>query len=506
MHNFDNIIDFKLIRKWLLIITAYFFCGYAFKSYFSYFTLLLFFYFLLYRRYDYQLYLLILWIYINEYFNGIGYLPENPITINTSPFLAIILVLTFFQEWRQIIFDSLSNKIFIAQVIFGLIILFSTLVHEVSVFKILRFFFYYIVYIVILVSKFDIVTYKKLFNQIFAIGFFQIPIAWAQYLQIVPAPRIRDASASYVDAYIQLFLDDAACGTFGPASSPDLSLFLTFLAFIFLINFIITKKYIYLFSGMFLLMQYIVVDSKTVLGISGLIGFLIVVLSTRIRQYLIRVINFKIIIVAILFSAGFYISIKSYYERGLYDNNESQLGDIEEMLEFSKRTVGIHIAEWGKIQGFYHVKELQKKSGGDVNIFFGFGLGESWYREIIANKTYFRFFLRGYANHFLDTSSTMISLMAETGVLGLIMFIIIYLIILRNIPKYSTRFDIIKAYHFILPAFIIGILVYSFINKELKTNDASIITFWIFLALNRKINAFEIAEEDSSLKIKDSVE
>lgn len=491
MHVFKEIIDFKVVRNWFLVVIAYFLCGYATRAYFGFFTLFLFFYLYYSKKYEYMLYLLILWIYIYEYFNGIRYLPENSVTINITPFLGVVIIAIHMLGWKGLFYEKFYRKIIYAHIVFITFILLSNIINGIGLLKLLRFFTYFILFLAISISNFEIGVYRKIYNQIIAIGLFQIPIAMAQYLKILPAPKIRDLSISHMEVDIQLHLDDAACGTFGPASSPDLSLFLTFLSFLFIIQFIISKKYIFLYIGIFLLLQYVVVDSKTVLGITILIGSLIFLINKNLRDKLLKIINFKILLIVVVFSAGFYISIKKYYERGLYEDNESKLEDIQYMLDFTKDVVVTHIDEWGKIKGFTHVAKLQEKKGGIKNVIFGFGSGETWYRSVIQKKTYHRFFIGGYANHFLDTSSTMITLFAEIGIVGLLLFILIFLVLLKSFPFYKSNFVLLNAYQYLLPAFVLGILVYSFINKELRVNDTSIITFWFFLALSMKFKFHE---------------
>lgn len=488
MKDVDDIISLKHIMQWFLIIVAYFIFGYITRGYFNYFTLIAFAFFYIRKKYEYLVYLTILWLYIYEYFNGIRMLSEKPEVINVTLFFSVFLILIFKNNFQELKGDKFLTYTLVNHLLLLAILIISIILNNVSPLKIGRFVLYFLLFLVILLSRFDFSVYKNIIDLIFAIGVFQIPIAFAQYLQYLPAPSIRNQDISFADVDIQLLLDDVACGTFGPASSPDLSLFLSFLAFILFIHYFRTKNTYFLIAGFFLLLQYTIVDSKTVLGVSILILFLIIVLNKWIRETLAFVLNFKMLLLVFGIGAAFYFSIISYYSRGYDHSGQSRLGSINEMLTFTKKAASSYLPQWGKIKGFKHVAEIQKINGVPMNNYFGLGIGEVWYRPIVKQKTYYRFFLRGYANHFLDTSSTLISLFAEIGIIGLVMFMVIYFTVYRQYHFETEKVSFTKSLRSIVRPMILGFLIYAFINKELKITDISIQTFWIFLAINYKLS------------------
>lgn len=488
------IIDYKFIGKWLIIITTYFLLGHAMKNYLGYFTIVIFLFFYTQKLYTHQIYLLFIWFFIYEYFIGVGLLHSSgPDVSSATTFFALFTI--FINSKR--LGESLNNKhirsLLYLHFLLFLCLLISFIINNYKPLRLIRFFDYFLIFISILSTNFKLRDYGNMVNLLFAIGIFQIPVTFAQYYRLVPAPTVNPVTNRLGSSLHETGLDDIACGTFGAISSPDLSLFLSLLALILFIYGLKMRKLIYYVMSVFLLLQYTIVDSKTVLFVFIIIAFLTILLTPSYRYYLLKTISFKTIIIVSIIIVGFYFSIINFYEKGYSESRGSELNNVTNVSKKSFQLVTKYFWEWGKIQGFKYVRELQNKEGGNLNTLFGMGIGEYSLeqRQSVSMKTNYNFLINGFFNNFVKGESTLIVLFATIGIIGLILVFLIYIRLYKLFAHNTLNDHFTSSIYLIGRSFIIGCLLYSFLHFAFNLNGKSITLFWIFIAITHKMQTIK---------------
>lgn len=489
MNKNNELIELRLIALFIPIVAVYFFFGYILKSYFGYFTILLFIFFYIQKQYNFQLYMVILWLFIHKYFIGLRILKDSPDVTTGLTLFCIFLIFINSNNFKNLIKSRFVKEQIFLHILLAICLILSYTFNHYKILRIPRFFNYFFLFLAILSTNFPYSEYKKILNLIFAIGVFQIPIAFAQYLQIIPAPVMIQTAQNFSYKEHKPDLDDAACGTFGGAQSPDLSFFLSILAIILFLHFLNTKKTSYIFISFFLLLQYLIIDSKTVLFIALVISFFIFFLNRTVFSTLKRVVNIKVLIIITSFFLFSYVALKNYYEKGYTASDANRFEKITQLVTRSVNLVFTNFSDWGKIKGFKHAYILQKRQS-SYHLVFGSGLGGYTFENQgihLRQKTNHKFSIKGFFNNFVDSNSTLIILMIDLGMIGFSILILINGFVYFKFGNLGYPNDFYNIVKVLIKPLIFGVLLYSFIHRAFSIETLTNFLIWILLALSIKL-------------------
>jgi hypothetical protein len=95
-------------------------------------------------------------------------------------------------------------------------------------------------------------------------------------------------------------------------------------------------------------------------------------------------------------------------------------------------------------------------------------------------------YILDYSNSLINNHSTLITIFAETGLLGLILLLLIYINLGINFLKLKFQTAYFKNLKFIFKPFMFGLLIFVFVYGSLAIYSEVIITIWIFIALALK--------------------
>jgi len=492
----ESILDFKLIKRWCLVFAAFWAAGFLFKAYYTFFIFGIFFWLYIEKKFHYQLYLLIIWIFIERFFQGIRYLdPTDTINIYGTSGMLLFLLFINMNNFSKIYFTKGYSIFLVSLGIIILSLIISFLIYGYNPLRIIGLLVCQLLFVLIIIYPKRDNFVKDLINLIISIALFQIPVALMQYLNIIQRSYLLEGNTIR-----EAFADDAASGTFGSGASPDLSLFLTFFSFIFLLIFIRVEKIIFLLLGLFLLSQYFMADSKTPLFISGLVLVFIFFKEGNVFYDFIKMLNFKRVLIISSFLILGWISINYFYNKMYEYRNMNQ---TKEMVSSSVKNVFLNVKSWGKIQGFAQVTKLHRSKEGALSILFGLGPHE-YTEELMyrVNRTLDRRLTRGgFANNFINNDSSLIWYYAEIGIIGLLGLILLHISMIRMFFSMDNKSEFFLTVSKIIGPFLLGLIIFAFIHPALAIDDLTLLTIWVLAALKLKLNLDEKMQSIELLKM-----
>lgn len=328
--------------------------------------------------------------------------------------------------------------------------------------------------------------FKSGLGLLISLAIIQVVIAYLQVFGHIPPPSIK---LNLGDGEVMDWtsgLDDMASGTFGAMQSPDTSWFQTLIFGLCLTFSIIGRSYKFLFLGFLVMIQYTLVDSKTMLGVT--IIFISIYLVFLIRNKIVQNRRLKYVFVTIItitiFGFIFMQLWQNYYK--YYDQQVTRKTGFDTVQKYSVSTfnrVVEHINEWGKIRGFQNVLTVQSDESWMKTI-VGFGPGNYLYETKITKVLALDTPLMKM-NNFTRSWSGLLTTLAEVGILGFIIVLLIYSDVYGQINRsgkvyYSLDFRLLSIY---LTSFIFGSLLCAFIYTTIKTHSKSIFGFWLITLL-----------------------
>lgn len=490
MSDLSCIVNFKSIYRWLVVITIYWISGYILKSAFGLITLAVFIAFYFINKFDFQVYILILWMFIHKYFIGVLYISDEGIVLYNSSIFCLFLIVIFSKQLPAYISNQFNRVLLINSGLFFIVLILSFFLNNYNILRLLNVLLFILLFLALSLSNFNRETYFNLVNLILAIGIFQIPISALQFLGVLPPPfNFSSGTLSGID--------DAACGTFGSSASPDLSLFLSFLFVILFILFFKTHNYRYIILGFFYLIHYTLVDSKTILFVLILMVCLAFLLDRSLRSSLNFLFTRKSIFILTLATLLIVFGMKRYYDRSFAElGRDSDF--YKEYVKQSSRMALTNLSEWGKIKGFKDVYTSNSYRNKLTNI-LGRGYGEFDWAGFHGTQKYMSYRLRidNYINSFLNNRSSLIEIYANVGIAGLFTLLLIYFGIYKHIGSIRDQvsaYSEIDAFSLAFKPFLIGCLVLSFIYVSWTENALATLEFWIILAIYEKIRTLENEE------------
>jgi hypothetical protein len=330
----------------------------------------------------------------------------------------------------------------------------------------------FLIYFILSSKQLTLIQLKQLLNLFIAVAVFQTAISFLQLYEIIPLPKrvVGDSFGGQVEFITGL--DDAAYGTFN--SSYVLSWFQSLISFLLFIVWAINKKNKYLFFSFLIIIQYITVDSKTVLAVT----------LAMVLYFVLFVINknaiFRINLQKIFFLLFFLFLISfsvSYGLNNYYNNNLSGTEDAKEIVTKSSNIVINKWTEWGKIRGFQYVYDDFIEEG-NLEVIWGYGLesykynGKMGYIERKDTQLM-------QLNNATRSRSGLITHFAQSGILGFILLFSSIILWYKYNLKNNTSTDVALVLKVLLKIF----LFFSFFVSFLYALDFSTMVILCFFAI-----------------------
>lgn len=476
----------KLIVYWLLIIIAFSLTIFLLKDISAYLFIVILLYFILSGKISYIGYFIVLWIFLNRFFYGLGYLSLDTISLTTK--LIYIIILFYFLFDKQLVQSFNKSNFFLRISILSIILLFhligSFIVNRFNGLRIIDYYDFYFLFLFFYVIIIDEDYLENLLYLLLVISVLQIPIAILQSRFIIPPASIAGTSGQEVWA---ARLDDAASGTFGPAASASLSWFLSFVFMCFFAIGLYKKSNIILIFSLYFLIQYAVIDSKTTLFMTLLLIIAYFIYTryskTKLKTDRHFVLNAALILLA--FSILFALSWTLYYknlsnEKGFRNRNVNRVG-LSYMTAFER--LSSSLSNYGKITGYKYVYDVLQRED-PIKVFIGCGINEyNFSKSGRALKVQSKLNPILRFNNALNTRSAWITYFAETGIIGLFLILFLHFELFRF--YYINKFDsfLAESVRQIIVPFIILTVFYGFIYLEHTHNSFVMKTIWILTAL-----------------------
>jgi len=321
---------------------------------------------------------------------------------------------------------------------------------------------------------------KSLINLLLAVAIIEIIVSFLQLNGVISRDVMLMETGTGSTYLWKGGLDDVASGTFGPANSPDLSWFEATIS-IFLFAFGITiKRTGYVILSLFPLLHFVLVDSKTILGITILMYFLLFYTIIRTKKGIeinmgkLSVIGSIVIIFVFVFING----LNFYYK----SNNLYYAG--KSPLEYTWRSIDRivkHLPEWGKIRGFgYITNDFLNED--PLEVLFGYGTD----RYSLNNKMGF---IESHDtkmmkyNNITRSRSSLIYMYARFGLIAFVAAFITFYYYFQFIKsKYLASPYGFSLKLILKPMFLCSLLL-AFLYNSISPGAISLISFFILVNL-----------------------
>ena len=421
-----DFLDYKIVIKYLLLFTFLLFAGNYFKDFvgitISFFVLL----FVLTGNLYKSIELYLIWLFSYGFYLGQGYLTIEVLSkyvVKPSFLLFIIFSLSF----TKIPAELKKTKFIFVWILFLLITILSAIFHKQSVLVIITLSSFYILYLILSARLFTVYQYKKILNIFIATAIMQTIVSFLQISQMIsPSTTILDDGSGGKYEWAA-GLDDVASGTFGPVSSHIVSWYAAIIALLSILIWTITKKKKYIVVACLTFIQFAMVDSKIIMGVTILMMLYLLYFLNRHRRVFQLNIHRLIFLIIIVCGIGFglFKGWDHYYKYISDSGGDKSMRGLQNVYEkqiLSKKTLFEYLPQWGKIQGFRSVFEDFMESD-LLGIIWGYGIQGFSYNEkgnYILNKD--TPIMR--INNFTNSRYSLIDQFAQSGLIGFTLFFI----------------------------------------------------------------------------------
>ncbi|MCC7303407.1 MAG: hypothetical protein IT233_12275 [Bacteroidia bacterium] len=450
------------------LIASYLLFGYIFRDFIAIFSSIIFIFLLITKKTEYLLLFLGIVFCCVNFFVGQNYIQESTLTkvlINPKLFLFIVLIAKSRVGWYVRRFD----KMLLAWTFIHITIVTLSDVYndKINLNVLLQ---PAAVYAFLILRNIHIENKTgKVIDFLVAVGIIQIVISFMQFSEIIDAPMtiMEDGEGYFLWT---AGLDDAASGTFGAACSSLTSWFCSALFLTLLAIGITISNHITVWIGLFFLMHYAFIDSKTALGVS--IAMTVFFIIRLIRKGNLKHRYYFVIPTVIIGIAIMSYAIDKYY------TSIGTKEDYKELVTKSISGVTQHYKEWGKIVGFVNITEEHLRED-PMKILLGYGRGNYRYNGNMGRIEAMDTPVMQYSN-FTRSRSSLISSYAQIGICGLISNIFLLILVIRYIKsmKFHTYYG--ASFLIVFPVIIISTIIFMFLYSGIQFND---IFFVYFLCL-----------------------
>ncbi|MDP3150333.1 MAG: hypothetical protein Q8N83_14520 [Ignavibacteria bacterium] len=373
--------------------------------------------------------------------------------------------------------ESLKNIKYIKTWLWFLFIsLLGLLYHSQMPFILITFSSYLFIYLLLLNKKITATQYKNLLNLIIAVSIMQTIVSVLQVFNVISTTRLfQDGRGGVFEE--TLGADDAAMGTF--FNSFVCSWFQSLIAVFLFLVWAVTKKIKYIVIALIVLLQYTVVDSKTVLAVTVLMFiYLLYYLSRNSSFFKLNMRKLTLIFVMTsLIILTLYAVWDKYYKS--FDTSERGAGaaKVVEIMQTSGNIVFDNISYWGKIRGFQYIYTdfLEEDY---LNLIWGYGLdGYHFNGKMSQIENMDNPIMR------LDNStrsrSGLITNFAQSGIIGFLLLLLTF----YSWYKFNVNIKINNKIDVVRKAMVKIFLLFTLLLAFLYSLSITTVVFITFIAL-----------------------
>jgi len=443
-----------------------------------------------------------LWFFSSNFFIGQSFISSGFIIdyFGKPSFLLFLITLRFFNVNTLRLIKLKFNTFFI---FFLALSLFSQIFHNQSPFAVITIGLFYFIYLIFYVKDLSIKQYKDLLNLFVSVAILQTIISYLQITQIIPATSMVMGDGAGGSFEWVAGLDDAASGTFGPGMSHIASWYAAMIGLLLLLFWIISRKVKYAFIAVFSLLQFVTVDSKTILGVTVIMMVCLMYnLYKYSRQFEIK--NSKLIGIfstSLMGGIVFLSLISLYYEYQSKQGGVTTRTDVSAVydneVKESRNLLIENIGDWGKIKGFNSIYS-DFLDDDIIQVFIGYGLQGYNYNGKMSFIESMDIPLMKL-NNLTNSRSALITQFAQSGILGFL----ILLISLYYWYKFNMYREPKSRLELAINCFLKIFLIFTFISAFVYSISFISIVFVSFSAIIAVLKRFSFANSliNSPIKI-----
>lgn len=436
-----------------------------------------------------------IWFFIYNYFTGQGFIQNEIISkFLTKP--SFLITIVFFFYMNKIPGKLFSRNFIMIWLIFLILTILSSLVHNQSPFVIFTLSAFFITFLILQARGLTFAHHKRLLNLFVAVALVQTMISFMQVTQFIapPSKMMDDGSGNQFEWVAGL--DDVASGTFGPVASHLAGWYAALISVILVLVWSVEKKGKYILIACCSFLQFATADSKIIMGVTILMIVTLLFYLFRNRTLFKIKSRRYITLLAIVFvgSLSFYIAWDTYYEYYGEKTGGSRVSlksVYKNEAQFSSDLILENLTDWGKIRGFQYV--FKDFIDSDISLlFWGYGVngynfnGKMGYIEQKGPPIM-------QLNNFTNSRSGLIKQFAVSGLLGILLFLIsIFLWARFNNQKVRNKYDLIKnsLLKIYLPFTFIAAFLYS-----IELSSIPVIAFSAIISIYLKMSEFDRQEQ-----------
>lgn len=431
------------------------------------------------RKMEYGLYLMSAIIPFQYFFTNyyLGFLPRTFVWIDEI-ILVILLVITLANliiRRTGPSFSSVDTAVlcfFILAIISSIFNLVNPMVALSGMRSFLQF---YLLYFIIKNNSFTKKFYKNLITLLFFSFLIQIPVAIYQFISWRPI-YYNKLTHAFVNQW-DLSFYDAVVGTFGKGAANNFGYLLIMIIFILLGIYFLLKTKKYLWFALSLILPLILTQARGAYFL--FVGIFLLTFRDAIIKHLQRF--FFIIIVLIIFSSGLFYS---YFKYSGYDFNK--FFGIKNLYE---QQWDISPSSSGRLAGIKVAHDVITEGSYNLLIGVGPGMFSSTAGVALSSPLYIAT-VKKLNSHRCITENDIVPLMTEYGYVGLLLFILVVLMMLKE--NYVIYFKTKSKY---LKAITYGgrglLMTFLFAGIFVQVYEVQYISFYVWLYLGFMQNLFE---------------
>lgn len=475
----DQFISYPSIVFYVILFGMILGVGAVLKNAIGILSFTIFIYLLLLNKKDELILFLILWLYLYSFFVGQGWITNNLVAkyfIKGQLYVLIAFLFYFKEKWIQF---ELNKKLVIWASLFLSIAIVSDISHSTLNPNFVNEVYFIGLFLLILNIPHGKYFEKKVINLLIAMAILQVIISFLQVNQYI-SPPIKEMNTITGQKFLWVAgLDDVASGTFGAVASNVTSWFETIMMLIFFSYGILQRKIGIAILALLFLLQYTTVDSKTALGVTIIVVFFLLK-KLKLLNF-IRLKNFIVLLFIVIFTIIISMQLEDYYNKSFGQEIDRPLS----LITKSSAIVWSNVLQWGKFAGFINIsKDFIKYN--PTNFLTGYGrdnfnIDDNSGRIESMDSPIMKL------NNITRSRSSLIGIYGKLGLPGLMMLLILFKILWKDIKsrKYRTLFG--KSFLYSGQSFLFGSLLFMFLYGGHTYRDQAFMTFFILYALTLRI-------------------
>ncbi|MDN3641808.1 hypothetical protein QWY87_03795 [Lutimonas halocynthiae] len=485
-----DFLSYKAIAKYLIVFTMILLAGTVLKD----IVAILFVSFIIFFGVTKNLYkaleVFLIWFFIYNFYLGQGFLSIGIISkyIAKPPFLLFVIFIFFY---NRIPLKVLKSQYLKTWIVFLFITLLSAILHSQSPFVVVSLSSFFFLYLLLRSSLLSIRQYQNILNLFVAAAILQTMVSFLQVSELIspPSKMMDDGGGGQYEWLAGL--DDAASGTFGPGAGHIVSWYAALMSLFLLITWSITKNKSYLILTAIIFLQFAMIDSKTIMGVTILmLGYLFLFLYRKKNVFKLNIQRYFFFILIIALSGMvFFKAWNTYYEYygAKTGGSRTNLSAVyENEAKASKDLIIANIGDWGKIQGFTYITE-DFIATDPTQLIWGYGIqGYTFNGKMgfIESKDTPLMQL----NNLTRSRSGLIGQFAMSGLLGFILLITAIIQWFRlNNKKNRNKFDLLKSS--MLNIYVSFSILAAFLY-QIDITTIPIISFFAIIAIYTKLSDY----------------